>query len=64
MNFLTWLGGSWATIDIMPDPDTMAMLEQPAACDKHRELVDATEIEQLQARIIERGGIVRKDGTQ
>ena len=32
MSILTWLAGPY--IDITPDPDTMAMLEQPAACDK------------------------------
>lgn len=56
MNFLTWLGGPM--IDITPDPDTMAMLDAPAACDKHRELVDAAAIEALQRRIVERGGTV------
>lgn len=49
-----------APIDITPDLDTMAMLDQPAACDKHRELVDAAAIEALQARIVARGGTVRK----
>jgi hypothetical protein len=37
MNLLTWLAGPY--IDITPDADTMAMLDTPAACDKHRELV-------------------------
>ena len=56
MNFLTWLGGPM--IDITPDPDTMAMLDEPAACDKHRELMDAVAIEAYQARIVARGGTV------
>jgi hypothetical protein len=42
----------------------MAMLEQPAACDKHRELVDAAAIEAAQRKIAQRGGTVRKDGRQ
>ena len=62
MNLLTWLAGPY--IDITPDPDTMAMLDTPAACDKHRELVKAPQIDALQRRIVERGGTVRKDGTQ
>ena len=62
MNLLTWLAGPM--IDITPDADTMAMLEQPAACDKHRELVAAAQIEALQRRIVESGGIVAKDKTQ
>jgi hypothetical protein len=53
---LTWLAGPM--IDITPDPDTMAMLEQPAACDKHRELVDDAAIEAAQERIVQRGGTV------
>ena len=57
MSILTWLAGPY--IDITPDPDTVAMLEQPAACDKHRELVEAAQIEALQRRIVERGGKVR-----
>lgn len=56
MSILTWLAGPF--IDITPDPDTMAMLEQPAACDKHRDLVNDVAIEALQARIVERGGTV------
>lgn len=56
MNLLTWLGGPM--IDITPDPDTMAMLDEPAACDKHRELVNDAAIEALQARIAARGGTV------
>lgn len=58
MKFLTWLGGSMPMIDITPDPDTMAMLEEPAACDKHRELVNESAIEAYQARIVARGGTV------
>lgn len=45
-------------IDITPDPDVAAMLDQPAACDKHRLLVDAVAIEKAQRRIVERGGTV------
>lgn len=56
MNMLTWLAGPM--IDITPDADTMAMLEEPAACDKHRELVNDAAIEALQARIAARGGTV------
>ena len=56
MNLLTWLAGPY--IDITPDPDTMAMLDQPAACDKHRELVSDAQVEALQRRIVERGGTV------
>ena len=62
MNLLTWLAGPY--IDITPDPDTMAMLDAPAACDKHRLLVDDAAIDALQRRIVERGGKVRKDGTK
>ncbi len=57
MNLLTWLAGPY--IDITPDADTMAILDTPAACDKHRELVEAAQIEALQRRIVERGGTVR-----
>ena len=56
LNLLTWLAGPM--IDITPDPDTMAMLEQPAACDKHRELVNDAAIEALQEKIKARGGTV------
>ena len=56
MNLLTWLAGPM--IDITPDPDTMAMLDAPAACDKHRELVEAVAIEALQDKIKARGGTV------
>lgn len=56
MNFLTWLGGPM--IDITPDADTTAMLDEPAACDKHRELVEAAQIDALQRKIVERGGTV------
>lgn len=62
MNFLTWLAGP--SIDITPDADTMAMLEEPAACDKHRALVDDAAIEAAQRKIVERGGTVTKDGAQ
>ena len=56
MKFLTWLAGPF--IDITPDPDTMAMLDAPAACDKHRELVNDAAIEAAQRKIIQRGGTV------
>lgn len=56
MNLLTWLAGP--VIDITPDLDTMAMLDAPAACDKHRELVNEAQIDALQRRIVERGGTV------
>ena len=62
MNLLTWLAGPM--IDIAPDADTMAMLDAPAACDKHRELVNDAAIEAYQRKIVERGGTVRKDKTQ
>ncbi len=48
-------------IDITPDPDMMAMLDELAACDKHRLLVDDAAIEAAQRKIVERGGAVRKD---
>lgn len=48
-----------AHIDITPDLDTLALLDQPAACDKHRELVDAVAIAALQERIVANGGMVR-----
>lgn len=51
--------GMGLDIDIAPDLDTMATLEQPAACDKHRELVDAVAIAALQERIVASGGTVR-----
>lgn len=46
------------SIDFVPDPDMAAMLDQPAACDKHRQLMDAAAIEKAQRRIVERGGTV------
>lgn len=61
MNLLTRFCGSLPYIDLNPDPETLAMLDQPAACDKHRELVDAAAIEALQARIVANGGTVRKE---
>ena len=45
-------------IDLTPDPDVAAMLEELPACAKHRQLVDAAAIEQAQRRIVERGGTV------
>ncbi len=45
-------------IDMTPDPDVAAMLEELPACDKHRLLVDAVAIEAAQKRIVERGGTV------
>ena len=59
---LDWFRGLDWTIDITPDPDTMAMIDQPAAYDKHRELLqdadDAAFIARCQARIIANGGTV------
>ena len=45
-------------IDMTPDPDVAAMLEELPACDKHRQLVDAVAIEAAQRHIVERGGTV------
>ena len=56
MNLLTWLGGSMPYIDITPGD--YPELHEDAACDKHRELVEASQIEALQRRIVERGGTV------
>ena len=55
-NLLTWLGDSEPYIDITPldYPE----LHEDAACDKHRELVEAAQIDALQRRIVERGGTV------
>ena len=77
---LSWLGGSWPHRTHGPQHtpeqraqyeavgfvycDILAELEQPTACDKYRALVEAAEIDALQRRIVERGGIVRKDKTQ
>ena len=61
-NLLTWLGGSWASIDLTPGD--YPELHDEAACDKHRELVSDAAIEALQQRIVERGGTVKKDGAQ
>ena len=55
MNLLTWLGGSVA-IDFTPGD--YPELHEDAACDKHRELVEAAAIDALQRRIVERGGTV------
>ena len=55
LNLLTWLGGSVA-IDLTPDD--YPELHDEAACDKHRELMDAVAIEAYQARIVARGGTV------
>ena len=46
-------------IDMTPDPDVAAMLEQLPACDKHRELMDAAAIEAAQRKIVQRGGTVQ-----
>lgn len=50
------LGGSEPYIDIAPGD--YPELHDEAACDKHRELVQAAQIEALQRRIVERGGTV------
>ena len=55
MNLLTWLAGPYIDITPLDYPE----LHQEAACDKHRELVEAAQIEALQRRIVERGGTVR-----
>ena len=55
MNFLAFLGGpAWFITSDLPE------LEQPAACDKHRELVNAAAIEAAQRKIVERGGTVEE----
>ena len=59
---LTLFGGSAPYIDITPGD--YPELHEDAACDKHRLLVNEAQIEALQRRIVERGGIVRKDGKQ
>lgn len=56
-------------IDIDPGDEIMRELEQPAACDKHRwlvddpdiaqELNDMTAIDELQRRIVANGGSVK-----
>lgn len=55
MSILTWLAGPYIDITPLDYPE----LYQNAACDKHRELVEAAQIEALQRRIVERGGKVR-----
>lgn len=59
LSLLTLFGGA-PYIDITPGD--YPELHEDAACDKHRELVNEAQIEALQRRIIERGGIVAKDG--
>ena len=54
MSILTWLAGPYIDITPLDYPE----LYQEAACDKHRELVEAAQIEALQRRIVERGGTV------
>ena len=58
-NLLTLFGGSMPYIDITPGD--YPELHEDAACDKHRELVEAAQIEALQRRIVERGGTVHVD---
>jgi hypothetical protein len=60
LSLLTLFGGSASYIDITPGD--YPELHEEAACDKHRELVNEAQIEALQRRVIERGGIVAKDG--
>ena len=60
LSLLTLFGGSTPYIDITPGD--YPELHEEAACDKHRALVNEAQIEALQRRIIERGGIVAKDG--
>ena len=62
LSLLTLFGGSAPYIDITPGD--YPELHEDAACDKHRLLVNEAQIEALQRRIIERGGIVAKDGTR
>ena len=57
LSLLTLFGGSTPYIDITPGD--YPELHEEAACDKHRELVNAAQIEALQRRIAERGGTVR-----
>ena len=57
LSLLTLFGGSTPYIDITPGD--YPELHEDAACDKHRELVEAAQIEALQRRIAERGGTVR-----
>ena len=56
LSLLTLFGGSAPYIDITPGD--YPELHEDAACDKHRELVEAAQIEALQRRIVERGGKV------
>ena len=56
LSLLTLFGGSAPYIDITPGD--YPELHEEAACDKHRELVNAAQIEALQRRIVERGGKV------
>ena len=69
MMCLTWLGGPMiGPIDIDPGDEIMRELEQPAACHKHRwlvddpdiaqELDDMTAIDEFQRRIVANGGSV------
>ena len=58
MNLITLLGGSVA-IDFAPGD--YPELHDEAACDKHRELVEAVAIEAAQRKIVQRGGTVKKD---
>ena len=62
LSLLALFGGSGPYIDITPGD--YPELHEDAACDKHRLLVNEAQIEALQRRIIERGGIVAKDGKQ
>lgn len=55
-SLLTLFGGSEPYIDITPGD--YPELHEEAACDKHRELVEAAQIEALQRRIVQRGGTV------
>ena len=77
LNLLTFLGGWFDNRERGPQHtpeqraqyeadgfvycDILAELDTPAACDKHRELVQAAQIEALQRRIVERGGTVHVD---
>ena len=59
LSLLTLFSGSTPYIDITPGD--YPELHEDAACDKHRELVAAAQIEALQRRIAERGGTVHVD---
>lgn len=52
MSILTWLAGPYIDITPLDYPE----LYQEAACDKHRELVEAAQIEAMLRQIVAAGG--------